>query len=150
MSIVAPMVDGVLQTKTESGDSLTKKSNNKNKDKITNYLGKCEEIMPDIIKKERENSQQIAIVLDPPRKGCEIQVVNAVRESGADKIVYVSCLPSTLARDIGLIVGTLEYKDGQLVRVENPNLKYQVSSVRTYDMFPNTKHIETLVCLTKI
>lgn len=118
--------------------------------KISNYQGKCEVIMPDIINKERENNEKISIVLDPPRKGCDISVVNAVINSQADKIVYVSCMPSTLARDVGLIVGTLEVKDGQIVKVDNPTCRYEVSSIRTYDMFPHTKHIETVVSLTKI
>ncbi len=118
-------------------------------DKISNYLGKCEDILPDIIEKERKNQSKICLVLDPPRKGCDIKVINSIIKSDIDKIVYVSCKPSTLARDIGLIVGTLEFVNGEIKKVENPTLKYNVSLVRPYDMFANTKHVETLVCLTR-
>ncbi len=118
--------------------------------KVSNYQGKCELIMPDIIEKEKTNNQKIAIVLDPPRKGCDYSVIQAVQKSQADKIVYVSCMPSTLARDVGLIVGTLEVKEGQIVKVEKPICKYEVSSIRTFDMFPQTKHVETVVCLKRI
>ena len=117
--------------------------------KISNYLGKCEEIMPDIIKEERDKGNKIVLVLDPPRKGCDLKVINAIKDGGIDKIIYVSCKPSTLARDVGLIAGTLEYKDNGIKRVENPILRYNVESVRPYDMFSQTKHVETVVSLTK-
>ncbi|MBE7083745.1 MAG: 23S rRNA (uracil(1939)-C(5))-methyltransferase RlmD [Clostridiales bacterium] len=118
--------------------------------KISNYLGKCEDILPDIINKEKEYNSKICLVLDPPRKGCDIKVINSIIKSNIDKIVYVSCKPSTLARDVGLIVGSLEVVNGEIKRVENPNYRYEVSLVRPFDMFANTKHVETLVCLTKI
>ena len=89
------------------------------------------------------------IILDPPRKGCDIKVINAILKSDIDKIVYVSCKPSTLARDVGLLVGTLEQIDGQIKRVENPTLRYEISYVRPFDMFAQTKHVETLVLLCK-
>ncbi len=118
-------------------------------DKITNYLGKCEDIVPDIIAKERAEGNKVCLVLDPPRKGCDIKVINSILDSDIDKIVYVSCKPSTLARDIGLLVGTLEVVDGEVKRVENPTLKYEVITVRPFDMFAQTKHVETLVCLAR-
>ena len=118
-------------------------------DKISNYLGKCEDILPDIIEKEKQLNSNICLVLDPPRKGCDIKVINAIIKSDIDKIVYVSCKPSTLARDIGLITGSLAVIDGEVKKVENPKLRYDISFVRPFDMFANTKHVETLVVLTK-
>lgn len=115
-------------------------------DKIVNYCGKCEELLPNIVKQEKG---KVAIVLDPPRKGVDIKVINAVIESGADKVAYVSCMPSTLARDVGLLMGSLEERDGEIVRVENPNYRYEIDFIRPFDMFPQTKHIETLVVLSK-
>ena len=119
-------------------------------DKITNYLGKCEDILPDIIAKEKENKSKICLVLDPPRKGCDVKVINSIIKSGIDKIVYVSCKPSTLARDIGLLVGTLAVEDNQVKKVKDAKLRYSVTLVRPFDMFANTKHVETLVVLEKI
>ena len=117
-------------------------------DKITNYCGKCEDLLPKIVKEEKAKGK-VALVLDPPRKGVDIKVINAVIDSEADRIAYVSCMPSTLARDIGLLVGTLEEKNGEIVKVNNPTLRYDIEFVRPFDMFPQTKHIETLVVLTK-
>ena len=122
---------------------------NKLEDKITNYLGKCEDIIPEVIAKEKQKGNQVCLVLDPPRKGCDIKVINSIIESQIDKIVYVSCKPSTLARDIGLLVGSLEVVDGEIKRVENPTLRYKIDLIRPFDMFAQTKHVETLVCLTR-
>lgn len=123
---------------------------NKLQDKITNYLGKCEDIIPDIIQKEKKEHSNICLVLDPPRKGCDIKVINSIIESNIEKIVYVSCKPSTLARDLGLLVGTLEVADGQIVKAQNPSKRYEITYIRPFDMFAQTKHVETLVCLSKI
>ncbi|MBQ6922558.1 MAG: 23S rRNA (uracil(1939)-C(5))-methyltransferase RlmD [Clostridia bacterium] len=122
---------------------------NKMDDKIVNYLGKCEDILPDVIKGERVNGNKIAVVLDPPRKGCEISVIKALVENQADRIVYVSCKPSTLARDVGLIVGTLAEENGEIKKVENPSPRYTVECVKPFDMFAQTKHVETVVLLTR-
>lgn len=118
-------------------------------EKITNYLGKCEEILPDIIAKEKKNNSKISLVLDPPRKGCDIKVINAILKSDIDKIVYVSCKPSTLARDVGLLVGSLKEENGAIVKAENYKQKYKITYARPFDMFSHTKHVETLVCLTR-
>lgn len=118
------------------------------KDKITNYNGKCEDILPDVIRREKEAGNDTVIVLDPPRKGCDISVINAVKNSGADKVIYVSCKPSTLARDVGLLIGTLEIKENQIVKAEENSGTYNIDFARAFDMFPQTKHVETLLVLS--
>lgn len=72
------------------------------------------------------------VVLDPPRSGCHSEIINSINENVADKIVYVSCNPATLARDLKLL-----------------NDKYIITKVIPLDMFPQTKHVETLVVLEK-
>ena len=119
------------------------------KEKICNYLGKCEDILPDIISREKENNSKICLVLDPPRKGCDIKVINSIIKSDIEKIIYVSCKPSTLARDVGLLVGTLEVVNGEIKKAENPERRYNVEMVRPFDMFAHTKHVETLVVLQR-
>ena len=119
-------------------------------EKIINYQGKCEEILPDIIERERQNGNKTVIVLDPPRKGCDIKVIKAVKESKADKIIYVSCKPSTLARDVGLVIGTLSHNGSEIVKSENPCGDYVIDSVRPFDMFAQTKHIETICALKRV
>jgi len=118
--------------------------------KIFNHLGKCEELLPNIIKTECSNDQKVCVVLDPPRKGCDVKVLNALLENNVDKIIYVSCKPSTLARDVGLLVGSLKVVGCEIKRVqEEYTSKYKITSVRPFDMFANTKHVETLVVLEK-
>ena len=88
------------------------------------------------------------IVCDPPRKGMDRSVLRAVSRSGADKVILVSCNPATLARDMGLLCGTLKEEDGALVKSEGGGV-YSVESVTPFDMFPQTKWAETLVVLSK-
>lgn len=116
-------------------------------EKITNYLGKCEEILPNLVKKH--NKENVCVVLDPPRKGCDTKVINSLLENKVDKIVYVSCKPSTLARDVGLLVGSLEVVNGEVKKAIDYKPNYEITFVRPFDMFANTKHVETLVCLTR-
>ncbi|MBE7087373.1 MAG: 23S rRNA (uracil(1939)-C(5))-methyltransferase RlmD [Clostridiales bacterium] len=116
-------------------------------DKMINYNGKCEDLLPSIIKEEREKGNKICLVVDPPRKGIDPSLIKVLRESMVDKIVYVSCMPSTLARDVGLISGSLTYIGNEIKKVEPPDLLYTPTLIRPYDMFPQTKHVETLVVL---
>ncbi len=117
-------------------------------DKITNYCGKCEEILPNLIRKENELKNEVSIVLDPPRKGCDIEVIKSIIDNDIDNIIYVSCMPSTLARDIGLIIGTLSVFGNEIKKVDNPIIKYDIVECQPFNMFPNTKHVET-VCILK-
>ncbi len=123
---------------------------NKLDHKITNYCGKCEDILPQIIADEKQKGSDVCLVLDPPRKGCDIKVINAIINSNIDKIIYVSCKPSTLARDVGLLVGTLGVEGGEIKKVDNPKQRYKIELVKPFDMFAQTKHVETLVALERI
>lgn len=122
---------------------------NKLEDKIVNYLGKCEDILPTIIEKEKELGNKTCLVLDPPRKGCDLKVLNAIIDSHIDKIVYVSCKPSTLARDIGILVGSLVQDGKEIKKVTDYQPRYDITLVKPFDMFAQTKHVETLVCLAR-
>lgn len=118
-------------------------------EKISNYQGKCEEILPDIIEREKRENAKTVIVLDPPRKGCDVKVIDAVKNSKADKIIYVSCKPSTLARDVGLLVGTLSHDGAVITRSDVVSSDYVIESIRPFDMFAQTKHIETICVLAR-
>ena len=74
------------------------------------------------------------IVLDPPRKGCSPDLVRTVAEFGPERIVYVSCDPATLARDLKLFA----------------QLGYPPVEAAPVDMFPGTAHVETVVLLSKL
>ena len=74
------------------------------------------------------------IVVDPPRKGMDAPTVKTVCSIGAERVVYVSCNPSTLARDIVIF---------------NEN-GYTLQKVTAVDMFTRTSHVETVVLMSKL
>lgn len=124
-------------------------------EKMFNYLGTVEERIDEVF--ERTVGYKRVIVCDPPRKGMERSVVKAIINSGADKVVLISCDPATLARDLGLLCGTLVERDGQLIKSDKADKNasgrqtglYEIKSVTPFDMFPQTKHVETLVLLQR-
>ena len=114
--------------------------------KMFNICGKVEEEIDKVFAKTEGRK---IIVCDPPRKGIERSAVNAIKNSEADKIIYISCNPSTLARDLGILTGTLEEKDGALVKSNNPQSNYEITGITPFDMFPQTRHVETVVILRR-
>ena len=105
---------------------------------ITNaefLCGRSEEIFPEAA--EEKAFRADVVILDPPRKGCDRALLDAIRKVGPEKIVYVSCDSATLARDLKILTGG---EDASLHR-------YQVEKVQPVDMFPNTVHVETVCCL---
>ena len=85
---------------------------------------------------ERELGRKITpdvIVLDPPRAGCDERLIRFVSTLDAKRIVYISCNPKTLARDVVLF----------------RELGYDTDTVYPFDLFPMTGHVESVVCLTR-
>lgn len=100
---------------------------------ITNsefFVGKSEEIIPRLI---QDGIRPEVIVVDPPRKGCDVKLLDSIGKAKPERVVYVSCDPSTLARD-------LKYLEG---------LGYKTIEVQPVDMFPMTKHVENVALLVK-
>jgi 23S rRNA (uracil1939-C5)-methyltransferase len=106
--------------------------------------GKAEEVMPRLYE---EGIIPDVVVLDPPRKGCDPEVLRTLLEMGPEKIVYVSCKPSTLARDLKVLCGGMQAGEGK--KEEERAAKYTLAAVQPVDMFGETGHVETVVLLVK-
>ena len=74
------------------------------------------------------------VIVDPPRKGLNIEVINKIAAHDIARVVYVSCNPATLARDL------------QIFKEKG----YRFNTIYPYDMFPHTMHVETVVLLSKL
>jgi 23S rRNA (uracil1939-C5)-methyltransferase len=117
-------------------------------DKMENILGDCAANLPKLL--EQNKKENVVLLLDPPRKGCDKEIIKAIIKHKPDTVIYISCNPATLARDIGYILGTLDMeKENASPEIEKLNNLYQISFVQPYDMFPQTKHVETVVLMSR-
>jgi 23S rRNA (uracil1939-C5)-methyltransferase len=85
------------------------------------------------------------VVLDPPRAGLGAQAAEKLAELGAKEIVYLSCDPSTLARDLAVLTGSPRKPK----EIAGPSIRYEIAEMHLFDLFPQTFHIETLVRLRR-
>lgn len=93
-------------------------------------VGQSEKVIPELIEK---GIKADVVVVDPPRKGCERVLLDAIAKMQPKRIVYVSCDPGTLARDLGIL----------------NDLNYKTVEIQPVDMFPQTSHVETVVKIVK-
>lgn len=115
-------------------DAVKDAKENAKQNKIENVeflLGKAEEIVPKWFEEHQEKAD--IIVLDPPRKGCDIELLNTIEKMHPKRIIYVSCDPATLARDLKI----LDEKG------------YQTQKVQPIDLFGETVHCEVCVELCR-
>lgn len=99
-----------------------------------NGLENCEFIAGDVLAKVDElKDKPDLIILDPPREGVHPKAIDKIIKFGAKQIIYVSCKPTSLARDLKIFV----------------EKGYKVEKVRCVDMFPHTPHVETVVLMSK-
>ncbi len=128
-------------------DSLKIKNNLQN---MTNICGYVEEKLPAVL--EKEKGEKLRLILDPPRAGIARSVLRALLESKIPTLTIISCNPATLARDLGILTGSLVEKEGELVK--NPEYTpdgivgyYTIEKIQPMDMFPQTRHVEVLTIL---
>jgi 23S rRNA (uracil1939-C5)-methyltransferase len=95
------------------------------------YVGAAEDILPR--KHEEDNIKADVIVVDPPRKGCDQSLLDTILTIAPEKIVYVSCDPATLARDLKYLCESM----------------YEIKKVRPVDQFGHSVHVETVVLITR-
>ena len=94
-------------------------------DNITAILDKSENVINHIHPYQ-------TVILDPPRSGCDVELISKLNEVIPQTIIYLSCNPATQARDVKLLLN-----------------HYQIDMVKAYNFFPRTPHIENLVILHK-
>lgn len=93
-------------------------------------VGKAEEVIRDW---KNDGIQADLIIVDPPRKGCDQRLLDTIVEMKIPRVIYVSCNPSTLARDLNLL------KD-----------YYQIHEVQPVDLFPHTSHVECVTLMSRV
>lgn len=96
---------------------------------ITGLSGSAEDLTETLLGEKFDT-----VVLDPPRTGCDPRVITSILKIAPQKIVYVSCGPATLARDIKSLISN----------------GYSIKSIQPFDMFPQTGHVETVVAMTRV
>lgn len=99
-------------------------------DNVEFYVGKAEEVVP---KMYSEGKTADVVVVDPPRKGCDEKVLDTIVSMKPDRVVYVSCNPSTLARDLAYL----------------NERGYKCVEIQPVDMFPHTMHVESCAKIVK-
>jgi tRNA/tmRNA/rRNA uracil-C5-methylase (TrmA/RlmC/RlmD family) len=101
--------------------------------KITNgqfIPAKVEDILPGLL--EKISAEKTAVLLDPPRKGCGREILDLLRQTRPRQVIYVSCHPATMARDLNILCADNVF---ELLRVQ------------PLDMFPQTQHVECVADL---
>ena len=92
--------------------------------------GKAEEMLPDLL--ARMPAESTSLILDPPRKGCPPDSLGVIRSVRPSQVLYISCHPATLARDLKILT------DSGVYRIEG---------ITPLDMFPQTQHVECVADL---
>ncbi len=101
-------------------------------------VGKAEEVLPALLE---EGIRADVLIVDPPRAGLDPKCIDAIRVLAPSRIIYVSCNPATLARDIALLEHPSE---------SDASPAYCPDAVRAYDLFARTVHVETVISLSRV
>ena len=125
----------------EAIEDAKRNARNNGIDNATFFVGKAEEVLPEYYAKTISDEDGVGdmrhpdvIVVDPPRKGCDIDCLNTMLKMKPERIVYVSCDSATLARDLRILC------EGG----------YNLKRFRPVDMFGHSGHVETVVLLSKL
>ncbi|KAH7385775.1 uracil-5--methyltransferase [Pyrenochaeta sp. MPI-SDFR-AT-0127] len=91
-------------------------------------------------------ADETVVMIDPPRKGCDESFLRQLVQYGPARVVYVSCNVHTQARDIGILVGGMTGVDGGCGTSQGC---YEIESLRGFDFFPQTGHVEGVAVLSR-
>lgn len=119
-------------------DNAKENAKANNIDNATFFVGKAEEVLPEFYENSKNAGSDMmhpdVIVVDPPRKGCDELCLNTMLKMQPDRIVYISCDSATLARDLKYL-----HEGG-----------YELKGVKAFDNFPQTTHVECIVCIQRV
>ncbi|HEV8541341.1 MAG TPA: class I SAM-dependent RNA methyltransferase [Verrucomicrobiae bacterium] len=124
---MAGSVERVIGTELDKKAVAAAQNNAKRRglSNIEFLTGDTGELLPALLR--QFPASQTSVIIDPPRTGCTPEILDLLRETRPKQIIYVSCHPATLARDLNLLSA-----DGL----------YEVGHVKPFDMFPQTQHVE--------
>ena len=114
-------------------DAVRDAENNAAVNSICNARFMCADAPEAAARLESEGVRPDVVVLDPPRKGCGEELVRTIGKMAPKRVVYVSCDPATLARDLKTFA----------------EIGYETKEVTPVDMFPRTAHVETVVRISR-
>lgn len=95
------------------------------------HVGKAEELLPSLVQRHKRID---GVIVDPPRKGCDRSLLETLVTTRVPRICYVSCNPSTLARDLSYLA----------------DQGYKVGAIQPVDMFPWTRHVECVALMSTV
>jgi len=131
--VVAPHVKHVYGVEVVE-DAIKDAKGNASHNQITNVTFVCNEAEKQIGLWHQECIKADAIIVDPPRKGCDIKLLETIVEMKISKLIYVSCDPATLARDLKYLI----------------NHGFAIEEVQPVDMFPQTFHVECVTLMSRV
>ena len=114
-------------------DAIENAKENARRNGITNARFLCGDATEAAAALKREGIRPNVVIVDPPRKGLTPELIQTIADMRPERVVYVSCDPATLARDLALF----------------RELNYSVEEITPVDMFPRTAHVETVVLLSR-
>lgn len=113
--------------------------NNLSEDSVRFIAGDASKLF-DAFDRSKFPADTTAVVIDPSRKGCDESFISQLMDYGPKRLCYVSCNVHTQARDVGWLVGGLGKRAGM----------YEIESVRGFDFFPQTSHVEGVAFLRRV
>jgi len=120
-----------VESVTEAVKSAMRNAARNNISNAEFYCGNAEDVVPKLYS---QGMTADVVIVDPPRKGCDEVLLKTLIDMAPQRIVYVSCNPSTLARDMKVLHGS----------------GYEPQKVQPVDMFPWTSHVECVVLMTRL
>ena len=119
-----------VEVNNDAVKDAIKNARNNNIGNTRFYCADASLFMIDLIQKDKKVD---VVFLDPPRSGCDDDFLRSLIKLNADKVIYISCNPETLVRDLKLLV----------------NHNYKLKYIQPVDMFPHTVHVESVVLLVR-